>query len=164
MEGNWQPVRCNFSSRISPTSVPWCAIYRPGLKNRITVILIHGTKVSIWKLKPDQTIDTVEKLNRNVVRTMSEVIKKESVVGSCGLFGWVNLARELAENIQGNRSGVHSMKSFKLVSDCCATSVSNVYDNPDLVGIELAGVLKTLSRLPQRALSGPGYGENARTS
>jgi glycerol-3-phosphate dehydrogenase (NAD(P)+) len=38
----------------------------------------------------------------------------------------------------------------------------NVYENSDLIGVELAGVLKNIIAIAAGALSGLGYGENAK--
>src|SRR4030095_13525613 len=43
-------------------------------------LLIHGTKGFDVRLPDGQTIETLAKLNRSMVKTMSEVIAEESVV------------------------------------------------------------------------------------
>ena len=47
-------------------------------------LLIHGTKGFDVMLPEGQTIDTLATLNRSMVKTMSEVIKEESVVARVG--------------------------------------------------------------------------------
>ena len=60
-------------------------------------LLIHGTKGFDVMLPEGRTIDTETKLNRGMVKTMSEVIIEESVVARVGCLAGPNLARELAE-------------------------------------------------------------------
>jgi glycerol-3-phosphate dehydrogenase (NAD(P)+) len=126
-------------------------------------ILIHGTKGFDVKLQPGQTIDTVKKLNRDVVRTMSEVIKEETVVVRVGCLAGPNLAKELALRQPGATvvaSPFHEV--IQLGKRLLRNDRFNVYENPDLVGIELAGVIKNIIAIASGALSGLGYGENAK--
>ena len=58
-------------------------------------ILIHGTKGFDITLPEGQTIENVSKLTREQVKTMSEVIKEESVVVRVGCLAGPNLAKEL---------------------------------------------------------------------
>src|SRR3954464_10122581 len=60
-------------------------------------ILIHGTKGLDLTLPPNQTIETMVKLNRSHVKTISEVIQEESVVVRVGCLAGPNLSKELAD-------------------------------------------------------------------
>lgn len=126
-------------------------------------ILIHGTKGFDLNLKPGESIDNMPKLNRQVVRTMSEVIKEESVVVRVGCLAGPNLSRELAEK-HPSATVVASPFSevFQIGRRLLRNDRFNVYDNPDLVGIELAGVLKNIIAIASGALNGLGFGENAK--
>jgi glycerol-3-phosphate dehydrogenase (NAD(P)+) len=126
-------------------------------------ILIHGTKGFDLNLPPGKTIDTEKTLNRDVVRTMSEVIKEESVVVRVGCLAGPNLAKELTQR-QPAATVVASPfnEVFQIGKRLLRNDRFNVYDNPDLVGIELAGVLKNIIAIASGALSGLGYGENAK--
>ncbi len=124
-------------------------------------ILIHGTKgldVSIQ----DETQDST-KLNRNQVRTMSEIIQDESLVVRVGCLAGPNLARELADK-QPAATVVAS--HFDEVIQAGIKLLRNdrfqVYGSQDLIGVELCGVLKNIIAIASGALSGMGYGENAR--
>jgi glycerol-3-phosphate dehydrogenase (NAD(P)+) len=126
-------------------------------------ILIHGTKGLDITLPKGQTIDTVSKLSRDQVKTMSEVIREESVVVRVGCLAGPNLSKELAERhpaatvIASPFNEVISLGQKLLRSD-----QFQVYGNNELVGVELAGVLKNIIAIASGALSGMGYGENAR--
>ncbi|MDN5212156.1 NAD(P)H-dependent glycerol-3-phosphate dehydrogenase [Fulvivirgaceae bacterium BMA12] len=124
-------------------------------------ILIHGTKgldVSIQ----DETQEST-KLNRNQVRTMSEIIQDESLVVRVGCLAGPNLARELADK-QPAATVVAS--HFDEVIQAGIRLLRNdrfqVYGSQDLIGVELCGVLKNIIAIASGALSGMGYGENAR--
>lgn len=126
-------------------------------------ILIHGTKGFDIKLPPGETIETFKTLSRNEVKTMSEVIREESVVVRVGCLAGPNLAKELSQR-QPGATVVASY--FQEVIQTGKRLLRNdrfqVYENSDLVGVEIAGVLKNIIAIASGALSGLGYGENAK--
>jgi glycerol-3-phosphate dehydrogenase (NAD(P)+) len=126
-------------------------------------LLIHGTKGFDVMLPDGHTIDTIKELNRSMVKTMSEVIVEESVVARVGCLAGPNLARELAE---GHPAATVIASHFNEVINVGKRLLRNdhfqVYGNNDLVGVELAGVLKNVIAIAAGALSGMGYGENAK--
>ena len=126
-------------------------------------ILIHGTKGFDLNLPKGKTIESVPKLNRDVVRTMSEVIKEESVVVRVGCLAGPNLSKELAQRQPGATVVASPFNEvIQIGKKLLRNDRFNVYENPDLVGIELAGVLKNIIAIASGALSGLGYGENAK--
>lgn len=126
-------------------------------------ILIHGTKGFDIQLPEGQTVDSVKNLNRGQVKTMSEVIMEESVVVRVGCLAGPNLSKELAA---GQPAATVIASSFNEVIQIGKRLLRNerfqVYGNNDLVGVELAGVLKNIIAIAAGALSGMGYGENAK--
>lgn len=126
-------------------------------------ILIHGTKGFDIQLPDGETIDTVEALHRGQVKTMSEVITEESVVVRVGCLAGPNLSKELAA---GQPAATVIASQFNEVIQLGKRLLRNdrfqVYGNNDLVGVELAGVLKNIIAIAAGALSGMGYGENAK--
>ena len=126
-------------------------------------ILIHGTKGFDVTLPKDQPIETVTKLNRSQVKTMSEVIMEESVAVRVGCLAGPNLSKELAE---GHPAATVIASHFNEVITIGKKLLKNehfqVYGNNDVVGVELAGVLKNIIAIAAGALSGLGYGENAK--
>lgn len=126
-------------------------------------ILIHGTKGLDITLPKGQTIETVSKLSRSQVKTMSEVIREESVVVRVGCLAGPNLSKELearhpaATVIASPFNEVLSIGKRLLRNDRF-----QVYGNNEIIGVELAGVLKNIIAIASGALSGMGYGENAR--
>src|SRR6187431_2635105 len=108
-------------------------------------LLIHGTKGFDVMLPEGQTIDSIAMLNRSMVKTMSEVIVEESVVARVGCLAGPNLARELAE---GHPAATVIASHFNEVINVGKRILRNdhfqVYGNNDLVGVELAGVLKNV--------------------
>ncbi|MFZ6013543.1 MAG: NAD(P)H-dependent glycerol-3-phosphate dehydrogenase [Bacteroidota bacterium] len=126
-------------------------------------ILIHGTKGFDIQLPEGETIETVAKLDRSHVKTMSEVIMEESVVVRVGCLAGPNLSKELAA---GQPAATVIASQFNEVITLGKKLLRNekfqVYGNNDLVGVELAGVLKNVIAIAAGALSGMGYGENAK--
>lgn len=126
-------------------------------------ILIHGTKGFDIQLPKGETVDTVELLNRSQVKTMSEVIMEESVAVRVGCLAGPNLSKELAA---GQPAATVIASQFNEVIVLGKRLLRNehfqVYGNNDLVGVELAGVLKNIIAIAAGALSGLGYGENGK--
>jgi glycerol-3-phosphate dehydrogenase (NAD(P)+) len=126
-------------------------------------ILIHGTKGFDIKLPKGTSLKDVTELNRSQVKTMSEVIREESVVVRVGCLAGPNLSKELALRQPG---ATVVASPFHEVVQTGKRLLRNdrfqVYENQDLVGVEIAGVLKNIIAIASGALSGLGYGENAR--
>ena len=126
-------------------------------------ILIHGTKGLDISIPKDKTLSSYKKLSRKEVKTMSEVIRDETVVVRIGCLAGPNLAKELADD-QPAATVVAS--PFDEVISIGQKLLKNhnfqVYGNKHLIGIELAGVLKNIIAIASGALSGLGLGENAK--
>ena len=126
-------------------------------------ILIHGTKGFDIKLPKGETLETVKYLDRSRVKTMSEVIQEESVVVRVGCLGGPNLSRELAQRQPGATVvASHFDEVIQIGQRLLRSDRFQVYENNDLVGVEIAGVLKNIIAIASGALSGLGYGENAK--
>lgn len=126
-------------------------------------ILIHGTKGLDISLPPGETIDTVPFLTRENIRTMSEVIMDESVVIRVGCLAGPNLAKEMAANHPAATVvASHYKEVIREGEKLLRNDRFQVYGNSDLIGIELAGVLKNIIAIASGALSGLGLGENAK--
>lgn len=124
-------------------------------------ILIHGTKgLDVTRNSDGSMPDT---LTRDSVKTMSEIIKEESVVVRVGCLAGPNLARELVAKLP---AATVVASHFDEVIDTGVKLLRSdrfqVYGNKDLIGIELSGVLKNIIAIASGVLSGLEYGENAR--
>lgn len=126
-------------------------------------LLIHGTKGLDLQLPPGESVESMRFLDRTMVKTMSEVIREESVVVRVGCLAGPNLSRELSEKQPGAtviaspfqeviQTGRRLLRSDRF----------QVYENNDLIGVELAGILKNVIAIAAGALHGLGYGENAK--
>lgn len=126
-------------------------------------ILIHGTKGFDISLPEGQTLESVSHLSREQVKTMSEVMMEESVAVRVGCLAGPNLSKELAA---GQPAATVVASHFNEVISLGKRLLRNdqfqVYGNNDLTGVELAGVLKNIIAIAAGALSGMGYGENAK--
>lgn len=126
-------------------------------------VLIHGTKGFDIKLRKGETIESVPTLSRKQVKTISEVIREESVVVRIGCLAGPNLSKELA---QRQPAATVVASPFDEVIQIGKRLLRNerfqVYENRDIVGVEIAGVLKNIIAIASGALSGLGYGENAK--
>ncbi len=126
--------------------------------------MIHGTKGLDVTLPAGMTIDNnAVEFNRNNVKTMSEVIRDESVVVRIGCLAGPNLAMEIYNKQPAATVVASSFDSvIKEGQRLLRSDIFQVYGNKDLIGIELTGVLKNIIALASGALDGLGYGENAR--
>ncbi len=126
-------------------------------------ILIHGTKGFDITLPPGKSLEEMPVLNRSQVKTMSEVIQEESVVVRIGCLAGPNLSKELYQRQPG---ATVVASRFHEVIQVGKRLLKNdrfmVYENNDIVGVEIAGVLKNIIAIASGALSGLGYGENAK--
>ena len=126
-------------------------------------ILIHGAKGFDVSLPEGQTIESVDRLTRHEVKTMSEVIQEESVVVRVGCLAGPNLAKELAQRQPGATVvASHFNEVIQIGKKLLRNDRFQVYENHDIVGVEIAGVLKNIIAIASGALSGLGYGENAK--
>ncbi|MEJ0055894.1 MAG: NAD(P)H-dependent glycerol-3-phosphate dehydrogenase [Bacteroidota bacterium] len=126
-------------------------------------ILIHGTKGFDIKLPKGETLHSVKSLSRQQVRTMSEVIQEETVVVRVGCLAGPNLAKELSQRQPGATVvASHFQEVIQTGKRLLRNDRFQVYENYDLVGVEIAGVLKNIIAIASGALSGLGYGENAK--
>lgn len=124
-------------------------------------MLIHGTKGLDVVIPEGDSLNN--RLTRNEVKTMSEVIKEETVVVRVGCLAGPNLAKELAANQPA--ATVVASHFDEVIAEgqrLLRTDLFQVYGNKDLIGVELAGVLKNIIAIAAGALSGMGLGENAK--
>lgn len=125
-------------------------------------ILIHGTKGLIVSKKGWQQ-DEEMKIGKNDVYTMSRLISERSLAVRIGCLAGPNLAKELADNQPA--ATVVASHFEEVISEgqrLLRNDRFQVYGSKDLLGIELTGVLKNIIAIAAGALSGMGYGENAR--
>lgn len=122
-------------------------------------ILIHGTKG--FDLQTTAYFPDV--LTPSHVKTMSEVIKEESLVVRVGCLAGPNLAKEIAEN---KPAATVIASPFEEVVSAGRDLLKNerflVYGSSDLIGTELCGILKNSVAVGAGMLSGFDLGENAR--
>lgn len=125
-------------------------------------MLIHGTK-GILVSREDREGQSPKLLVEDVC-TMSQLIRRESLVVRVGCLAGPNLAPELAEE-QPAATVVasHFDEVIREGQRLLRTDRFQVYGSRDLLGIELCGVLKNIIAIGAGALRGMGLGENARS-
>lgn len=127
-------------------------------------ILIHGTKGLDVRWPQNMPPGCLPTLVREDVKTMSELIREESVVDQVGCLAGPNLAQELA---QGQLAATVVASPLEAVIVQGKQLLRNphfqVYGSTDLIGVELCGVLKNIIAIGAGCLSGLGYGDNARS-
>ena len=123
-------------------------------------VLIHGTKgLDITGVTLGEIAE--RGVGRNQVHTMTEVILQESVVVRVGALTGPNLAQELLE---GQPSASVVASKFDEVAERAKAVMQSqqlhVFSSYDVLGAELAGVLKNVIALGSGILKGNGYGKN----
>lgn len=126
-------------------------------------LIIHGTKGLCLNLNPGETLETVTKIRRSQILTMSEVILKETVAVRVGCLAGPNLSKEL---LQGQPAATVIASKYNEVilegQRLLRSEKFQVYGNSDIIGVELSGVLKNIIAIAAGALAGLGLGENAK--
>lgn len=123
-------------------------------------LLVHGTKG--LDTSSVNTDDIPEKgLRRGDLHTMTDVIRQESVVVRTGILSGPNLAKEILE---GQPTATVIASKFSEVIERAKAVLSSeqlfVFGSHDLLGAELAGVLKNVVALGSGILKGYGLGKN----
>ena len=123
-------------------------------------VLLHGTKgFDITGVD----LEDIPRLgvDRKQVHTMTEVMLQESVVVRTGALTGPNLAREL---LDGQPSGSVIASKFdeviKRSKEVLSSGQLHVFHTHDVLGAELAGVLKNVIALGSGVLKGYGLGKN----
>ena len=123
-------------------------------------VLIHGTK-GLDITGVDLADIPQRGLARRQVHTMTDIVTQESVVVRVGALTGPNLAREL---LDGQPSASVVASKFDEVIDRAKAVLSSqqlhVFETRDLLGAELAGVLKNVVALGSGILKGFGLGKN----
>lgn len=127
-------------------------------------ILIHGTKGLDVQLPQFEAHDIREfKLGLHQVKRMSQVIAEESCVLRIGCISGPNLSGEISKHLPAGT--VIASRFNEVIEEGKAALRSDrfmVFENNDLVGVEMAGVLKNILALGSGMVTGLGLGENAR--
>lgn len=127
-------------------------------------ILIHGTKGLDVQMPQYEIRDMAEfKLSMDQVKRMSQVIAEESCVLRIGCISGPNLSGEISRHLPaGTVIASHFDEVIREGKAVLRSERFMVFENDDLVGVELAGVLKNILALGSGMVSGLGLGENAR--
>jgi glycerol-3-phosphate dehydrogenase (NAD(P)+) len=126
-------------------------------------ILIHGTKGLIVSKSGWENDENI-KIDKEDVYTMSRLIRERTLAVRIGCLAGPNLAKELADNQPA--ATVVASHFDEVISEgqrLLRNDRFQVYGSKDLLGIELTGVLKNIIAIAAGALSGMGYGDNARS-
>jgi glycerol-3-phosphate dehydrogenase (NAD(P)+) len=122
-------------------------------------ILIHGTK----GLHIEVDINSVDKLDKTEVLTMSELILKETSVIRVGCIAGPNLAKELAAKQIGGTVVASRFNEVIIEGKKALNShVFRVYGSNEVLGVEIASVLKNYIAIAAGMLEGMGYGDNSK--
>lgn len=156
--------RCQLIFPVIPSKVFRKVIQALAPHLRPYHILIHGTKgLDIVRTEEEMKRPLELKVTRDRVHTMSEVIRQESAVMRVGCLSGPNLAREIARHLP---AGTVIASQFDEVIKAGQAALRSdrfmVFENHDLIGVELAGVLKNILALGSGMISGLDLGENAR--
>lgn len=123
-------------------------------------LLIHGTKGFDLKNLTDEDLKA-GKITRNSVRTMSEVIREETVVVRIGCLSGPNLAQEI---MAGQPTATVIASKFDEVVNVGKKVLSSkhfqVFGTYEILGAELAGALKNIIAVGSGILGGMGMGKN----
>lgn len=123
-------------------------------------LLIHGTKGFDLKNLSEEDLRQ-GKITRKSVRTISEVIREESVVVRIGCLSGPNLANEIMEG-QPTATVIGSKydEVINVGKKVLSSKHFQVFGTYEIMGAELAGALKNIIAIGSGILSGLGLGKN----
>lgn len=124
-------------------------------------LMIHATKG--FHCDFDLDIAEAKDIKLKDIKTMSELILQETGIVRVGCMAGPNLAAEIMDKQPA--ATVIASRFDEVVREGQAALRSErfqVYGNRDILGIELAGVLKNYVAIAAGALTGLGYGENTK--
>jgi len=127
-------------------------------------IIIHGTKgLSVKDTSIlDTNVDTIS-ISRESVQTMSEVLLDETIALRIGCLSGPNLSTELAEKLP---AAAVIASRFNEVINVGRTTIRSdrfkIYGSHDVIGVEIAGVLKNILAIAAGISSGLNLGENSK--
>ena len=155
---------CNLIFPVVPSKAFQTMVKSLAPSLRPSHILIHGTKGLDVMLTEEEINNPGELvISRDRVKTMSEVIQEETGVLRVGSLSGPNLSREIAA---GMPAGTVIASRFEEVIRTGRKALESdnfmVFENYDLTGVEIAGVLKNILALGSGMISGLELGENAR--
>ncbi len=124
-------------------------------------ILIHGTKgFDIIEPSPDKPLPK-QKINREHVHTMSEVIQQESVVVRVGCLSGPNLSAEImAGKPTATVIGSQFNEVIKIGRKVLDSNRFHVFGTHEMLGAEIAGALKNCIAIGSGILEGLDLGKN----
>ncbi|MDW3645578.1 MAG: NAD(P)H-dependent glycerol-3-phosphate dehydrogenase [Bacteroidia bacterium] len=126
-------------------------------------ILIHGTKGFSVNLAEGESLADLEILDKSQVKTMSELIREETVVRRIGCMAGPNIAYEIdAKEPAATVIASHFDEVIREGQAALRSPMFRVHGNHDIVGIELAGVLKNIMAIVAGIIDGLGFGANTR--
>ncbi len=125
-------------------------------------ILIHGTK-GLYVEPGLEHFGLDAKLYRRQVLTMTELILRDTVVLRVGCIHGPNLSAEIARGLPAATViGSHFDQVINEGKNALRSPRFQVYGSYDVLGIELAGVLKNILAIGSGMVRGLEMGENAR--
>lgn len=139
-----------------------CQQFNPLLKPQHVVI--HGTKG--LSVTPPEDFDKMDvpKLSREHIHTMTEVIRQETNVLRVGCLSGPNLSAELAQKKPAATVVASRFDEvIEMGKETIRTDAFRVYSSDDVLGVELAGVLKNVMAIASGILEGLDLGINARS-
>lgn len=126
-------------------------------------VLIHGTKGFHINVSEEEKQEDIKELGRDSIYTMSELIRKETIVVRVGCISGPNLASELSQHKPaGAVIASHFDEVIRLGRNALKSHRFQVYGSKDLTGVELAGSLKNIIALASGSITALDLGENAR--
>lgn len=123
-------------------------------------IMIHGTKG--FDIDVDEAnLNNSSKVNKDQIKTMSEVIAEESIVIRMGCLSGPNLAGEILKGYPA--ASVIASKFDEVIKqgqEALDSSKFSVFGSNDIKGAEISGALKNIIGLGSGIIGGLGLGKN----
>lgn len=120
-------------------------------------------RLGAWMREDQMLVSTTKGIETGTFKLMTEILAEETRCKRIGALSGPNLAKEIAaRKISGTVIASEDPALTATVQEILSCSYFRVYNNPDVRGVELGGVLKNVYAIATGLAAARNLGDNAR--
>lgn len=110
-------------------------------------------------------VNVAKGIEEKTLKTLSEVIEEEIPQGNVAVLSGPSHAEEVGRGLPTTCVvSAHTQETAEYLQSIFMSPVFRVYTTPDILGVELGGVLKNVIALAAGTADGLGYGDNTKAA